>query len=159
MTHDHPVRGYSHEAIEEFMRAADQEARRLEELIADSERRAARARAAIGTHRVMVAMLFTTQHRLDEMRRDAEAEAAAILHGAEREADAIVAAPSEPVLDLGELERPAVVLPVPVESLPDGPRISVPDRPEGDGDTESSAYFAFFAARSTTSRPWARSGN
>lgn len=80
--------GYSRQAVDEFIAAAAIEAERLEVLIADAAERTRRARAAIGTHRVMVAMVVETQLRLDELRRDAELESAAILERADREAEA-----------------------------------------------------------------------
>jgi hypothetical protein len=98
---DASVSGYSRLAVVEFAAAAESEAERMRAEIDAAERRAARARAAIGTHRVMVAMLFTVQHRLDEIRSEAETQAAAILEQAERGADEILAR-TGPVLDLRE---------------------------------------------------------
>jgi hypothetical protein len=96
---DTSVRGYSREAVEEFAAAAEREVARLQAEIDATDRRTARARAAIGTHRVMVAMLFTTQHRLDEIRQEAEMEAAAILQRAEHDADNALGG-NDRVLDL-----------------------------------------------------------
>jgi hypothetical protein len=81
-----PVRAYSRSAIDEFLTAAAAERARLEAAIAEDEERTRCARAALGTHRVMVAMLIEAQRELDEIRTRAEAEAATILAGAGRPA-------------------------------------------------------------------------
>jgi hypothetical protein len=80
--------GYDRAAVEDFLRAAAEERERLQREIDSSNMRLARARTALGTHRVMVAMLLETQRELSTMRRDAEREAADIIGAAEREARA-----------------------------------------------------------------------
>jgi hypothetical protein len=78
-----PVQAYSRAAVDEFVASAAAERARLESAIAEQEERTRRARAALGTHRVMVAMLLDAQRELEEIRTHAEAEAAAIVlrHG------------------------------------------------------------------------------
>jgi hypothetical protein len=81
---------YAREAVDDFMAAAASEQARLRALIADAEARTRRARAAVGMHRVMVGMLFETQHQIAEQRAGAEADAADILGRAEEEAQRIL---------------------------------------------------------------------
>jgi hypothetical protein len=83
------VHGYPRAEVEAFLAAASAERVRLEAEIADAESRTARARSAVGSHRVMVAMLLDAQQELSEMRRGAELEAERILADAEREAQEI----------------------------------------------------------------------
>jgi hypothetical protein len=101
------VHGYTRAAVAEFSAAAEQECRRLEAELAGAERRTARARASIGAHRVMVAMLFATQQQLDEMRAAAEAEATRVLGEAEEEAEAILSGFDLAVIDLSSIEGEA----------------------------------------------------
>jgi cell division septum initiation protein DivIVA len=81
-----PTLGYDRAAVEAFLGAAAEERSKLEEQIEQSNLRLARARTALGTHRVMVAMLLQAQRECSALRRDAEREAAAIIAAAEREA-------------------------------------------------------------------------
>jgi cell division septum initiation protein DivIVA len=104
-TLESPVQGYPRSAVDEFVAAAEAEAAKLEAMIADAGERTRRSRAAIGTHRVMVAMLLEAQRELDEIRALAEAEAADIIATAEREADEVLKRNGHRVVDLSELER------------------------------------------------------
>jgi cell division septum initiation protein DivIVA len=79
------IQGYSRAEVDEFLSAAASERQRLEREIADARGRIARARAALGMHRVMVAMMLETQRELGELRQNAERSAAAIVAAAERE--------------------------------------------------------------------------
>jgi hypothetical protein len=81
-----PTLGYDRAAVEDFLRAAAEERVKLRQQIDSANLRLARARTALGTHRVMVAMLLETQRELSTMRRDAELQAAEIIGAAEREA-------------------------------------------------------------------------
>jgi hypothetical protein len=83
------MHGYPRADVEEFLESAAAEKARLEGEIADANARIARARSAIGSHRVMVAMLLKAQQELSEIRRTAEDEAERILARAELEAQAI----------------------------------------------------------------------
>jgi ABC-type transporter Mla subunit MlaD len=84
-----PIHGYPRADVDEFLRAAAAERVRLEAEIADANARIAHARSAVGTHRVMVAMLLEAQRQLSELRRDAEIQAERIIAEAEIEAQAI----------------------------------------------------------------------
>jgi regulator of protease activity HflC (stomatin/prohibitin superfamily) len=84
------VRGYGRTTVDDFLIAADAERRRLERVIADSRAREQEARAAISAHQVMLTMLLDTYHDLDERRRQAEKEAAALLEAADRDAREIL---------------------------------------------------------------------
>jgi hypothetical protein len=86
------IQGYSRVEVDQFLAAAAVERSRLENEIADAEQRIARARSAIGMHRVMVAMLLETQRELTELRHHADREAEQILRDAEREAAEIARA-------------------------------------------------------------------
>ena len=81
-----PTLGYDRAAVDDFLGAAAAERTKLEEQIERSHLRLARARTALGTHRVMVAMLLQTQRELSALRRDAERDAAEIIAAADREA-------------------------------------------------------------------------
>lgn len=83
------VHGYPRAEVEDFLAAASVERVRLEAEIADADSRTARARSAVGSHRVMVAMLLEAQQELTEIRRAAELEAERILADAERRAQEI----------------------------------------------------------------------
>jgi hypothetical protein len=91
-----PIHGYPRADVDEFLRSAAAERIRLEAEIADANARIAHARSAVGTHRVMVAMLLETQRQLSEMRRDAEVQAERIIAEAEIEAQAIERGPGSP---------------------------------------------------------------
>jgi regulator of protease activity HflC (stomatin/prohibitin superfamily) len=112
-----PTLGYDRAAVEAFLGAAADERAKLEEQIEQSNLRLARARTALGTHRVMVAMLLQAQRELSALRRDAEREAAAIIAAAEREASsrasdpARAATPEAPAIDLREPEGTAPATP------------------------------------------------
>jgi hypothetical protein len=80
-----PTLGYDRAAVDAFLTAAGEERQKLEDEIKQSNLRLARARTALGTHRVMVAMLLETQRELSTIRRDAERQAAEIIATAERE--------------------------------------------------------------------------
>jgi len=84
-----PVHGFPRAEVDAFLAAAASERVRLEAEIADANARIARARSAVGTHRVMVAMLLEAQRELTEIRRNAEVEAERILGAAELEAQSI----------------------------------------------------------------------
>src|SRR5262245_24963791 len=102
------VQGYTREAIDDFLAAADVERARLREVIAEAESRTQRARAALGVHRVMTAMLLEAQADVAERRRLAEEEAAAILRAADDEAQSVLReAYAEPdgTLDLVRAEK------------------------------------------------------
>jgi hypothetical protein len=73
---------YSRTAVDEFHAAAAAERARLESVIADAGARLARAKAAVGLDRTMAEMLLDGQRQIEEIRRAAEVEAAAILAGA-----------------------------------------------------------------------------
>jgi cell division septum initiation protein DivIVA len=83
------LHGYPRADVEEFLAGAAAEKVRLEAEIADANARIARARSAVGSHRVMVTMLMEAQQELGEVRRTAELEAERILAEAELEAQAI----------------------------------------------------------------------
>jgi hypothetical protein len=111
-------------------------------VIADDEERTRRARAAMGTHRVMVAMLLTAQRELDEVRARAEREAAAILADAQRPVHVLdltrpeppaPSTTSPPVADVWPATVTETRMPTPVASNP------VPAVHEG----ESNEYFDF----------------
>jgi cell division septum initiation protein DivIVA len=126
---DAPVRGYSRAELDEFLTQAATERARLEATIAADEERIRRGRAALGTHRVMVAMLLAAQRELDDIRARAEREAAAILAGAGR---------PEPVLDLTRSE-PAP----PVSPVPPAPVQVASVAPSVTGDADAHDYFDF----------------
>ena len=91
--------GYSRVELDDFLVSVADERTRLEAAIAEDEVRTRAARAALGTHRVMVAMLLQALREIDEIRARAEAEAAVFL--------AASSAPTAPVLDITRLERGA----------------------------------------------------
>jgi regulator of protease activity HflC (stomatin/prohibitin superfamily) len=109
---DQPMHGYERAAVDDFLAAAATERARLEATIADANGRAARARAAIGMHRVMVAMLLETQGELTLRRREAEQQAAEIIAAAEaqaqeieRSAGVVPSAPTaDPIIDIRRAE-------------------------------------------------------
>jgi hypothetical protein len=139
-----PVSGYSRAELDEFLAEASSERVRLEAAIAAEAERTRRARSALGTHRVMVAMLLSAQRELDDIRARAEREAALILAGPER---------TVPVLDLTRSERSessdrsgqaaAVSSPNPITEpsvvAPASPEVAAPVAP----DDESNDYFDF----------------
>ncbi len=84
------ITGYPRAEVDEFLAAAAQERTRLEAVISDAETRVSRARSAIGAHQVMVQMLLESQQELSRIRRDAEAEAEAIVARAELDAQSIL---------------------------------------------------------------------
>jgi hypothetical protein len=134
-----PVRAYSRSAIDDFLAAAASERARLEAAIAEDEERTSRARAALGTHRVMVAMLIEAQRELDATRTRAEAEAATILGGAGR---------PPALLDLTRVE-PA---PGDVTSLPvTVPSMTGPVSPTADAGTTE--YFDFLRGALVDDKP------
>jgi len=157
--------------VEEFLAAAGAERVRLEAEIADANGRSARARAAVGSHRVMVAMLLEAQQELGEMRREAEVEAEQILADAERRAQEIergTVAQAAPVTEMafaatarsadgpavapsatGRFAPPATF--VPGEHGASGPLIDLAgERTEGAGDDD---YFDFLRGALTDDRP------
>jgi cell division septum initiation protein DivIVA len=92
MTHsafDQPIHGYSRSEVDEFLAAAALERARLEATIADANARSNRARAALGMHRVMVAMLLEAQREMSQLRSDAEREADRIIAEADEQARAM----------------------------------------------------------------------
>jgi hypothetical protein len=127
---DSPVHGYSRAAVEEFVSAAAAEETKLEAVIEEAATRTRKARAAIGTHRVMVAMILEAQHQLDDIRAQAESEAARILAQGERDADELAPLVSPPELDLVGAETMRPEPPPVADARPQEP-------PEG------SDYFAF----------------
>ncbi|MCU1457413.1 MAG: hypothetical protein JWL73_1505 [Actinomycetia bacterium] len=145
---EQPVRGYQRAAVEEFLAAAEAERARLNALIAEANDRAARARAAVGMHHVMVSMLLETQEELARRRTEADQRAAEILAAAEAEALAIERAPAA--------IAPAMTVspPTPVASAPTGvyeppaapefaamaPRLQSDTR---DDDGEADRFFEF----------------
>jgi len=86
---DQPVHGYSRSEVDEFLAAAAVERARLEATIADANARSNRARAALGMHRVMVAMLLEAQREMSQLRADAEREADRIVADADEQARAM----------------------------------------------------------------------
>ena len=82
--------GYPRALVDDFLAAAGRERERLEELRRDASLRAERARATIGVHRVMMAMMLDTQREVSEIRRAADAEATATLADAEQQVEAIL---------------------------------------------------------------------
>jgi hypothetical protein len=140
-----PVRGYPRPAVDEFVASAAHEQAALETAIADAQERTRRARAAIGTHRVMVAMLLEAQRHLDEIRAAAETEATDIIARAEREAEAIISAARPPILDLSGAESRERAVSQPITSStssmsdPWSPGFAAPSEP----GAESSEYFDF----------------
>jgi hypothetical protein len=89
--------GYSRTELDAFLLSVEDERARLEAAIAEDEVRTRAARAALGTHRVMVSMLLQAQREIDEIRARAEAEAAVVLLAS--------SSPSAPVLDITRLEH------------------------------------------------------
>jgi hypothetical protein len=153
-TSDQPVRGYQRAAVDEFLAAAQAERSRLETLIAEANDRTARARAAVGMHHIMVAMLVETQEELARRRREADQEAASIIADAEAQARAIESPPTAP-----EPLPPAAVFPAPPiaerprihateatsEPPSSAPRLQVDGHNGHDGndDGEGDRFFAF----------------
>jgi hypothetical protein len=133
-----PVHGYSRETVDEFVTAAATEEASLEAVIEEAEARTRKARAAIGTHRVMVAMLLETQHQLDDIRTAAESEAASIMAQAEREADELGSSAPARVLDLTSAE----VAPPP-EYRPGPPAAPAATDGWSHEGSEGSEYFEF----------------
>jgi hypothetical protein len=118
-----PEAGYSRAAVDDFLAAAAEERRRLEDVIAEAEFREQRARSTVeahfGLHDAMVKALLETQHELGFRRREAEEQAARILEQADLEARAVIdsaraevsarsGGPSiePPFVDLAAEERP-----------------------------------------------------
>jgi hypothetical protein len=138
-----PIAGYSRSEVDDFLTAAAQERTRLEAAIADATTRASRARAALGMHRVMVAMLLETQRELSELRNDAERQAEEIITAAER--DVVLAQGSAPGPRVHEIDLSTVDA-APVGAAPlvafAGP---VPTNGDANGTAtaEGDAYFAF----------------
>jgi hypothetical protein len=126
--------GYDRAAVDAFLAAAAEERQKLETEIEQSNMRLARARTALGTHRVMVAMLLETQRELSVIRRDAERQAAEIIAAAEREMraapgdrlDAPSAGPATDAIDLRSDPEPS--------NRPSGDLPVRPSTPEADGD-------------------------
>jgi ABC-type transporter Mla subunit MlaD len=143
-----PIHGYSRAEVDDFLSAAAAERARLEATIADANTRASRARSALGTHRVMVAMLLETQRELGQMRSDAEKEAEAIISAAERDvAHARSIRRDTQEIDLSAFaaagerasgDEPSPFAP-PEPTMPDEPLTSEPLNGSGNGDE----YFAF----------------
>ncbi len=148
-----PVRGYQRAAVEEFLAAANAEKARLEALIADADERAARARAAVGMHHVMVAMLVETQEELARRRLEADQQAAQILAAAEAQARAIerpVAAPEPPVIAVPTAAEPLVARPrihAPGADAPPPPPAAATEVVTGVGDDEEADRFFAFLRR------------
>src|SRR5206468_1362361 len=134
---DAPVHGYSRTELDGFLTQAATERSRLEAAIAADEERIRRGRAALGTHRVMVAMLLAAQRELDDIRVRAEREAAAILAGADQ---------PEPVLDLTRSEPTPSAGPVPPAPVPVAPveatpfTATAPVAPSATGDADAHDY-------------------
>jgi cell division septum initiation protein DivIVA len=101
---DVPVHGYSRAELDAFLASVAVERERLEAAIAADEERTRTARAALGTHRIMVSMLLEAQREIDDIRARAEAEAALILASHRR---------VKPLLDLTRLERDPDIAPPP----------------------------------------------
>jgi hypothetical protein len=119
--------GYSRAELDDYLSSVAQERARLEATITEHEERTRAARAALGTHRVMVAMILQSQREIDEIRARAEAEAAVIM--------ASSSTPPARVLDITRLEQ--VEPPVaPRPAAPPSPML----RPDGD---DSAEYFDF----------------
>jgi cell division septum initiation protein DivIVA len=85
-----PIQWYARSAVDDFLAQAAVRRTELEAAIAAANERAERARAALGLYRMMAAMLLETQRELQEMRRDAEAQAAEIVRGAEQTDDVVI---------------------------------------------------------------------
>ena len=128
--------GYSRAELDEYLSSVGQERMRLEAVIAEDEERTRAARAALGTHRVMVSMLLQAQREIDDIRARAEAEAAVIM--------ASSSAPRAQVLDITRIEQAVsaaaphagtngVAAPLP---SPSAPLASV-------GQDDSNEYFDF----------------
>ena len=84
------VQGYTRQALNDFLTAADAERARLRGLIEEARARTRRARTPRFDHRVLAAMLFEAQADVAEIRQTAEKKAAAILRGADEEAKALL---------------------------------------------------------------------
>jgi hypothetical protein len=148
-----PIHGYSRAEVDDFLQAAAAERARLEATIADANGRASRARSALGTHRVMVAMLLETQRELGQLRTDAEQEAEAIIAAAERDvAQARAIRLDTEEIDLsafataGEnavagMSTPLSAFAPPEGTSADGSFASAPVNGAGDGSGDD--YFAF----------------
>jgi hypothetical protein len=143
-----PVRAYSRAAIDEFLSAAAEERAKLEAAVSHAEERTRRARASLGTHRVMVAMLLEGQRELDEIRARAEAEATAVL------ADA----PTPPAGPLSHGPAPAVLDLTAEPSLVAAPQWSqwsghaMPVAPDP-GGTDGDDYFRFLRGALADEQP------
>lgn len=171
---------YARSAVDEFLDAAAQERTRLEAVIADANRRADQARAAMGLHHMMAAMLLETHRTLTERRHAAEAEAAQIILASEREAQALVdqaqaerpSSPSAEVIDLtGTVPTPGAPAAPPASAQENGQEngktpatpdpVGAPDlatlapRPHGNGDdsAEADAFFAYLRGSATDAEP------
>ncbi len=168
---------YARSAVDEFLTAAAQERTRLEAVIADANRRADQARAAMGLHHMMAAMLLETHRTLTERRHAAEAEAAQIILASEREAQALVqhaqaeraGPPSGEVIDLtgtAPTPRASAAEPAPAaRENGEAPAAADPaaaphlatlaPKPHGNGDDtlEADAFFAYLRGSATDAEP------
>ncbi|HEY3670850.1 MAG TPA: DivIVA domain-containing protein [Acidimicrobiia bacterium] len=139
------ITGYPRVEVDEFLAAAAEEKSRLEAVISDAETRVSRARSAVGAHQVMVQMLLESQQELSRIRRDAEAEAEAIVARAELDAQAILSGQPTPV----PVTAPpvAIATPGPFESA--APLAVQPDGPV-DGNDE---FFTFLRGALADEQP------
>ena len=101
-----PAQGFARSVVDDFVAHAAEERVRLEQVIAEAERREESARAAASTYEVMLTMLLESQHELARRRVDAEREAAELIEAADRQAREILGeveeSPEPPAIDLVE---------------------------------------------------------
>jgi hypothetical protein len=102
------VQGYPSDALTEFVRAAEQRAAALRADIDDLRARQTRARAALGTHRQMHAMLTEAQREIARRRREAAEQVAGFQpSGTARGSGSGDDAPSRPIAAGQAVESPS----------------------------------------------------
>jgi cell division septum initiation protein DivIVA len=143
---DESIPGYSRAAVDDFLKAAAEERARLEVVIRDADERRNRADAAVDAHlelhNMMIRTLLDTQRELGERRRDAEAQAAAIVEAAERDAKAILQGSGSTVDLFGEEQREFAASDVPHARFV-SPHLSLSDTAESQRSKEADAFFDY----------------
>ena len=92
------VQGYSREAVDEFLVAADAERARLQQEIAEVNTRLEQVQVALGSQRAMIGMLTSAGRELQELRQRTELEAASRYFDSSR-TPAAASAPTTRALD------------------------------------------------------------
>ena len=94
LTAESVVHGYLQETVTQFLQDAAAAQASLEARIQAAQERQGRARATLGTHRVMSAMLLEAEREISTRRRQVQRRVDGILLEAERQAQSVGTAPS-----------------------------------------------------------------